>query len=515
MVAERASNPTFDGIIPYLQIVPNFKIVVSRRVMTMQMAFEVLWSPLLAIVLMISFSASSSRPAVAELIETVIETDLGQEDGDAWVTDAKTAIARAAAEKKDLLLLYTGSDWCPPCKKLEEEVLSQADFLKSAAEKFVMVMFDFPQEKVIPKELQDQNRAWAEKFGVSGYPTVILTDSLLRPYGITGYQEGGAESYLQLLDDLYQRRVRRDEALAKAETLTGDERAKMLDFALSEIDKELVALYYQPLVEEIVKIDHKDRFGLRTKWNEEKDAELRKLVMTDIAVICRLHSPEKAIAFIDEVIQEILFPPPQLLQVYQIKLSLLRKVGDREGMDKLLDTMIAMPELTSNSRQRLIVKKVLLMAGTERREDGLKFLDNTISTAAINESAVLRLARGQLLAASGSYEAAIDSFDQAIEASANDPELLIELYGAKADALMASGDELRALQVLDEVEGIKSIPSDLKAEALLQKAMILRNSGRDRRAILAENRAIESSENPRQRAEIQKLVDQLRSKFGR
>ena len=67
-------------------------------------------------------------------------------DESAWTTDVIAALAAARAEGKDLLLLYTGSDWCPPCIKLEEEVLSKPEFISAAAEKFVLVKLDFPQK---------------------------------------------------------------------------------------------------------------------------------------------------------------------------------------------------------------------------------------------------------------------------------------------------------------------------------------------------------------------------------
>ena len=48
---------------------------------------------------------------------------------ESWTEDIAAAIKTAEKEEKDLLLLYTGSDWCPPCKKLEADILSQEEFL--------------------------------------------------------------------------------------------------------------------------------------------------------------------------------------------------------------------------------------------------------------------------------------------------------------------------------------------------------------------------------------------------
>ena len=429
-----------------------------------------------------------------------------------WQTDFAQAAKRAIDEDKDLLLLFTGSDWCPPCKKLEDEILSKQDFIDEAQRLFVFVILDFPKEKKLPAALAQQNKKLASRYGVEGYPTVIAVDKKERPFGITGYRDGGVEEYLGILGDFSQKRRRRDESLEKAQALKGIEKAKMLDQALSEMEQSLAELYYDDIVKEIVDLDKEDVAGLRTKWNESKDSEMRKIIITDILVISRLEKPPVAISFIDEVLKEMKFPAAEKLQILQIKLNLLRKANDLVEMDALLDEMIAMPELTASSRQRLIVKKILLMTGTGRREDGMKLLEKSIKDAG-QDAARLWLAKGQLQFSDKLYEQSIESFSSGISSGDLDPDLLIELYGAKADCYMALGNELRAIQTLDKFAEDDGLPSDLRSEALLQKAMIMRDSGRKRRATLVENRAIELSNSPEEQAEIRKLVDRLRIKY--
>ena len=41
-----------------------------------------------------------------------------------WLTDLPTALAKAKAEQKMVLLDFTGSDWCGWCIKFNKEVLS-------------------------------------------------------------------------------------------------------------------------------------------------------------------------------------------------------------------------------------------------------------------------------------------------------------------------------------------------------------------------------------------------------
>ena len=436
-----------------------------------------------------------------------------QADGDSgWLDNAELALKIARETDKDLLMLFTGSDWCPPCKKLEQEIVGQPAFLEEATKRFVLLVFDFPEQKELLPRIKQQNQQWAERFGVNGYPTLFLVDQQERPYAILGYQEVGVDGFLSLMDEKQQQRVRRDQFFAKAKSVEGGERAKSLDQALSEMDQDLANLYYEELVEEIVSIDRDDKLGLRTKWNAEADAEMRKIILTDIVTVSRFEKPERAVAFIDEVLNSVAFEPSQRLQIYQIKLSLYRKMNDQPGMDAVLDEMIGMEELTEITRDRLMVKKALALAGTGRREAAMEMLDQSL--AKDQGKLHLWLAKGELLESQGQFAEAIKAFDKGIVQARVQPDLLIELISSKADSLVASGDSLSAIRELDNFSDDKQMPTDLRGVALLHKAMIMRETDRRRQARLAENRAIEVSESPEQRAEMQKLVERLRKKFG-
>lgn len=429
-----------------------------------------------------------------------------------WTTDIKSAIASGKQSGKDVLLLYTGSDWCPPCKKLEQEIFETDAFRDEAKNMFELVMFDFPKTKQLPAPIVAQNKDWAEKYGISAYPTIVLIDQKQRPFAITGYREMDPEEYLGMLGEFRQKRIRRDEAFDKA-LITDDkkEKAKLLDQAMSEMEEDIARLYYEEYISEIVKIDAEDELGLRTKWNAAKDSEMRKLVITEITMVSRLQKPELSIKFIDEVLQQFKFPAAERLQIMQIKLNLLRKLKATAEMDKLLDEMISIEELTDETRERLMVKKVLLMVGTDRRDSAMILIDRQIADGA--NSGYLWLAKGQLQDSDRKHKAAIESFDQAMLLRNVKPDLLIELIGAKADAQMSLNDQAAAIKTLDDFATNEEMPTDLRGEAQLQMAMIMREAGRNRRAIVAENRAVEIAESPESRAEMQKLVDRLRRRF--
>lgn len=97
--------------------------------------------------------------------------------GEGWLTDLPKAQAQAKAEKKLVLMEFTGSDWCPPCKALHKNVFSTAEFKEYAGKNLVLVELDFPRTKQLPEELKKANQRLAKEYKIEGYPTVIVLGS--------------------------------------------------------------------------------------------------------------------------------------------------------------------------------------------------------------------------------------------------------------------------------------------------------------------------------------------------
>jgi thioredoxin-related protein len=118
-----------------------------------------------------------------------------------WLTDLDEGIKVAKAEKKAILVDFTGSDWCGWCIRLKKEVFDQKEFA-AVSKDFVLVELDYPQKKKQPVEEKAKNKAWADKFAIEGFPTIMLLDSNGEPFAQTGYQAGGSEKYLAHLAEL-------------------------------------------------------------------------------------------------------------------------------------------------------------------------------------------------------------------------------------------------------------------------------------------------------------------------
>jgi len=123
--------------------------------------------------------------------------------GEKGTSPLEAAKMKAAQEGKDILLKFTGSDWCPWCKRLDSEVFGTELFKQEVTKNFVILVLDFPQDKsLLSQKAYRWNIKLYKEYGVPGLPTVILADADGREYARTGYRQGGPKEYLEHLQQL-------------------------------------------------------------------------------------------------------------------------------------------------------------------------------------------------------------------------------------------------------------------------------------------------------------------------
>ncbi len=438
-----------------------------------------------------------------------------QANADQWTTDADSAIRTAKKEGKDLLFYFAGTEKCKDCQSLEAEVFDQADFQDEITSEYLLVRIEHIESSNATEMEKIQSMRWGREFAVTNFPTVFLVDSDLIPFAISGYEKGGVINYLGLLSEFHKVRVDRDDAMAKAEKAKGLERATLLDQAISGISETIAGVYYPNVIEEIIALDADNELGLRGKWNSEKEAEQRKVMMTELMLVARLEKPEAAIKEIDKVLAEMEFPVAQRLEILQMKLNIVRRQNKPQALDRLLDQMIDLPGVEGATRERLIVKKILLMRGSGRKEAALELLNLSIEQGRATGARNLFLwaALGEMLIADKQYDDALRAFDEAIPAARANPDVLADLVSGKAEAFFLLKQPADALATLDNFAEDTNVPSDLRAEATLHKSMLMREMGKTRLARLSENRAVEIANTPTLKREFQNVVNQLRQKY--
>jgi thioredoxin-related protein len=113
-----------------------------------------------------------------------------------WTEDYAAAAKQAKAQHKMILLNFTGSDWCIWCKKTDAEVFATKEFKEFADKKLVLVKLDYPREHPQADAIKAQNEKLLEKFGVTGFPMLVILDSHEKVvFAQEGYKEGGPAAF--------------------------------------------------------------------------------------------------------------------------------------------------------------------------------------------------------------------------------------------------------------------------------------------------------------------------------
>ena len=134
-------------------------------------------------------------PSAAPVHAAAEATNLPGMQGD-WLDDYDAAVASSAASGRPILIDFTGSDWCPWCIKLHDEIFNTADFKDWASKNVVLMIADFPNQLPQTDAVKKQNQDLQDKYHVQGYPTVMVVDSAGTVLGQSGYKNLGVKGWI-------------------------------------------------------------------------------------------------------------------------------------------------------------------------------------------------------------------------------------------------------------------------------------------------------------------------------
>ena len=220
---------------------------------------------------------------------TILMT-LGALAGSAWAlpqaANVEAALPIAKEQGRDIMLEFTGKEWCPPCIHLRTKIMETAEFEKAVGDKYVLVEVIFPRlpsaVAAIPKEQRNANEQLLVHHRIeTGLPTVLLLDEKGLPYAqVAGARRTTAE-YLKELEAAAAVRAARDAAFARAAGLQGMERATALVEGLNAIPENCRDKYVD-VVNEINALDPQNTLGyarVLTRFDNyrKQDAELKAI----------------------------------------------------------------------------------------------------------------------------------------------------------------------------------------------------------------------------------------------
>lgn len=111
------------------------------------------------------------------------------------------ALKRAKENKRYVVAVFSGSDWCGWCKKLEKEILSTDTFRKGAEGKYELVYIDNPRNKdLLSEHGKKNNEKLTDKYEIRGFPSVLVLDADGKKVAELGYEKAGPAKFLEKLE---------------------------------------------------------------------------------------------------------------------------------------------------------------------------------------------------------------------------------------------------------------------------------------------------------------------------
>jgi thioredoxin-related protein len=122
-----------------------------------------------------------------------------------WKSNLEEAKKEATEQNKKILLVFSGSDWCAPCIKLDKNVWQSEAFKNESQKSWILIKADFPKKKanLLSPELTANNEKLDEKYNKEGnFPLVVLLDKNGKVLGEKGFANISAEDYIQAIHSM-------------------------------------------------------------------------------------------------------------------------------------------------------------------------------------------------------------------------------------------------------------------------------------------------------------------------
>jgi len=181
-----------------------------------------------------------------------------------WYKELPPALAQARKQHKDLLIDFSGSDWCLPCRWLKQRVFSKPEFVGLAKSQFVLVDIDDLERGGNSAATTARYKALQKSFGVTSFPSVVLATPGGDAYAWTTWSKGAGDSpeaFWKSVQSMHQRGLAFRVNVDKSQGLTGAARAQALVTGLSQLRADILLRFEGRYVEQLRAADPNDKSG--------------------------------------------------------------------------------------------------------------------------------------------------------------------------------------------------------------------------------------------------------------
>lgn len=116
-----------------------------------------------------------------------------------WLNSYEEAVKQSQMSSKPILILFTGTSWCPACMKLERDVLRRPEFAQAISQRFIFLKAEFPAFAANTMNTSPY-RALAERYGIDAFPSIVVINGNGQQLFTVEYKAGGPEIYVQELN---------------------------------------------------------------------------------------------------------------------------------------------------------------------------------------------------------------------------------------------------------------------------------------------------------------------------
>jgi len=245
---------------------------------------------------------------------------------------------KASAEKKDLLMVFSGVEWHKVSQDFEASILKTEAFKKGIAKNFVQVLFEVPRERAkAHKELLELQQTYRFR----ELPALVLSDVKGRPYAYTGSRHQDVAACLKSLSKFHKVRVERDRLFAAAMEAKGMKRAELLVTALKSMPQDMVRDFYSAELATIAAADPKGKTGY---VKEIEGAEVERKRRERFTMFLRNRQYDEVIKAARAEGAKLKGEQAQMLKVYEIQ-----ALASQNKFDEALKEVEVMKEMAPDS----------------------------------------------------------------------------------------------------------------------------------------------------------------------
>ncbi|HDZ03868.1 thioredoxin family protein [Maribacter sp.] len=131
------------------------------------------------------------------------QADFNSVEDSKWLTNYDSALSKAKKQHKNVLVYFTGSDWCPPCKMLKTDLFDTNEF-QELSSNYILLYIDVPRNRdLLTEEQMTHNKELLTKLNKKKvFPLLKVIDDKGKELDqLSGYSMNGViDSHIKLLE---------------------------------------------------------------------------------------------------------------------------------------------------------------------------------------------------------------------------------------------------------------------------------------------------------------------------